>query len=624
MYGSVSNRPLLTLRWILYATFLAVALVGPFLLKGDSSGVFRGLWVAVACGVFLVLQATTELPETRRLTFARIWLAVGESALAVMFVAVFGGADGAFAPLLVLVAFLVSLEHGWRLGIASAVIFAAYQVVNQGGLDPALLSTLLLYLSAPALSATLGQAQILQREGGYVQDQDKLDRAYQIARREAGKRQEHEEELYKERRRFESLVEVAQGLAQLREQEHLLQKVVEIATDQLNARGGVVFLMREGRLVCQGQIGLTAPTVTALEACFDTSFLSELTALGYPLAFDSLEKSPDPQTATLAARFDSVSSPQVKRSPAELRVDQMVVVPLASAHDGKAFGVLAVVNQNLDKPFTVQESRYLQVLATNAAIALKNILFTVELERSHWELIQALAQAIEAKDSYTSNHVGRVRDLSVEIARAIGLERHVIKVIAIAATLHDVGKISTPDSVLLKPGPLTDEEYEIMKQHADNGATILRGILSLPEGVEDMVRHHHEHWDGRGYPSGLEGKSIPLGAQIISIADCYDAMTYDRPYRKGFPAQEALKRMEKGCGTQFNPKLLCAFFALQGYVPRTNPVASETYEKILGKLKLGSRLGGRIESSRGIPSHSTGATGAETEQNAKPLTLERN
>lgn len=623
MYGSVSNRPLLTFRWIMYATFLAAALVGPFLLKGDSSSVFRGIWAAGGYVVFLILQAITQLPETGRLTFARIGLAVGESALAVMFVSVFGGTGGAFVALLPMVAVLVALEHGWQMGVASSVVLAVYLVVDRGGIDPGTLSSLLCLAAAPALSATLSQARILQREGGYAQDQDKLDRAYQIARREAGKRQEHEEELYQERRRFESLVEVAHGLAQIREQEHLLQKVVECATDQLNARGGAVFLLREGRLVCQGQVGLTTPTVNSMEGCLQASLLEELTALGYPLAFDTLERDPDPATAALIARFERLTNPQAKRSPAELRIDQMVIAPLASAHDGKAFGILAVVNQNLDKPFTSRESKYLQVLCTNAAVALKNILFTVELERSHWELIQALAQAIEAKDSYTSNHVGRVRDLSVEIARAIGLERPVIKVIAIAATLHDVGKISTPDSVLLKPGPLTDDEYEIMKQHADNGATILRGILSLPEGVEGMVRHHHEHWDGRGYPLGLKGKDIPLGAQIISIADCYDAMTYDRPYRKGFPPQEALKRMEKGCGTQFNPKLLCAFFALQGYVPRTNPVAAETYEKILGKLNLGSRLG-QLGSSRGIPSHSTGAAGAGTEQNAKPLLLERN
>ena len=217
-----------------------------------------------------------------------------------------------------------------------------------------------------------------------------------------------------------------------------------------------------------------------------------------------------------------------------------------------------------------------------------------------------------------------MRDLSVEIARAIGLDRNKIRVIAIAATLHDVGKISTPDRVLLKPGPLTDEEYEIMKQHAPNGAQILRGIRSLPEGVEPMVRHHHERWDGKGYPDKKRGADIPLGAQIISIADCFDAMTYDRPYRKGFPKLEAFQRMEKGCGTQFNPKLLCAFFAIQGYVPQTEPTAIDTYHAILGKLRLGSR--GHADSRQAMVNtpHGTGSSGNQPEQKAKPLLMERN
>ena len=208
-------------------------------------------------------------------------------------------------------------------------------------------------------------------------------------------------------------------------------------------------------------------------------------------------------------------------------------------------------------------------------------------------------------------------------ARTIGLNRDQTRVIAIAATLHDVGKISTPDRVLLKPGPLTDDEYDIMKQHAANGAQILRGICSLPKGVEPMVRHHHERWDGRGYPDALVGKDIPLGAQIISIADCYDAMTYDRPYRKGFPKAEALKKMEMGCGTQFNPKLLCAFFAIQGYVPRTEPTAIDTYEAILPKLHLGGQVGDSREAMVNTP-HPTGASRSRPEQKAKPLLLERN
>jgi HD-GYP domain-containing protein (c-di-GMP phosphodiesterase class II) len=125
-----------------------------------------------------------------------------------------------------------------------------------------------------------------------------------------------------------------------------------------------------------------------------------------------------------------------------------------------------------------------------------------------------------------------------------------------------VGKISIPDKVLMKPGALSEEEFEIMKSHVENALHILKDIRSLPPRVFEMVLYHHERYDGGGYPHGLKGEEIPLGAQIIGLADTFDAMTSDRPYRKGFSADEALNRMEEATGTQFNPRLLKAFFGL--------------------------------------------------------------
>jgi putative nucleotidyltransferase with HDIG domain len=478
-------------------------------------------------------------------------------------------------------------------------------------------------LAVVGLPIAMQQAEILRKELTSEQGHDQLDKAYQIARRETSKRQENEQELYLERRRFEGLVDIALGLAQVREQEKLLERVAEVAADQLNARGALVLLLHEGKLRGRAEVGMSTLMVEAFEEGADVELLKELSVAGNPLTYGISEASVGtlPQESLLK-KFSRLISLDGKRRPPEIRVDQLLAVPLSSAQDRQPFGLLLVVNQVMERSFSETEARYLQVLSTNAAVALKNILFTAELERSHWELIQALAQAIEAKDSYTSNHVGRVRDLSVEIARAIGLDREAVKIIAISATLHDVGKISTPDSVLLKPGPLTDEEYEIMKQHAENGAQILRGIRSLPEGVESMVRHHHERWDGKGYPEGKKGAETPLGAQIISIADCYDAMTYDRPYRKGFTPQEALKRMEMGCGTQFNPKLLCAFFAVQGYVPKTEPSAVSTYNEIVGRLQMGG-LRSEGKTARN-PDSATGGLDQGREQGAKPLLLERN
>ena len=623
MHGSPSNRPFLAFRWIAYGALLGLALVSPYLASQGKElpNLFKGVWLAAGYAVLLVLHTLTPLRVTGRLTFQRLGLMLGETALACLAIGLLGPGDPAARVFGLIAALLISLEHGFNLGLASAGITALFGLW-QGGLSPLSLTFAFAGFALAGIPPTLARAEEILREDDESQSGEQLEKAYRIARRETSKRHEHEQQLYQERRRFEGLVDIALGLAQIRDEEALLRRVVEVASDQLDARGAVVLIVHEGKLRARTESGMSSLMVEAIEQRVSLDVLAHLCRGGEPLVYSVAEGDSNRAQADLLKPFAELLGGNPKRPPADRRIDQMVAVPLTSAQDKEPFGMLVVVNHNLEHSFGANGARYLQVLSTNAAVALKNIVFTAELERSHWELIQALAQAIEAKDSYTSNHVGRVRDISVEIARAIGLEREMIKVIAISATLHDVGKISTPDSVLLKPGPLTDDEYDIMKQHAENGAQILRGIRSLPEGVEGMVRHHHERWDGKGYPNGIAGADIPLGAQIISIADCFDAMTYDRPYRKGFEPNEALKRMEMGCGTQFNPKLLCAFFALQGYVPRTEPTAVATYAEIVGRLKIGRLMEGGRSLNPEAPG--TGADSRGSRDGPKPLLLERN
>lgn len=624
MYGSHSNRPLHTFRWLVYAVLICLFLVSPYLMAKvagqETLPLWKGIWVCAAYFGFLVFHSLVALPETSVVTLPRIGLAVTEAVLAVMAMAVWGTAIPAVYLLALIAGALIGFEHGYRLGLASTFVCGTF-FIWQRGLNVVSITFTLIYLALVCLPLVVKEAEAIRRSLVAPSEDDKLDQAYRVARRETAKRQENEVELYQERRRFEGLVDLAVGLAQFREQDELLQRIVEVACDQLNARGSAVLLLEQGRLRAKAETGMSTPMIAAIEKAVSIELLRAIFSSGQPIILDASRESITGVELSLMRGFSPLVATANNKPPVTIRVDQMIALPLASAHDSRPLGMILVVNQNLEREFTPVEANYLRVLSTNAAIALKNIVFTAELERSHWELIQALAQAIEAKDSYTSNHVGRVRDQSIKIARSIGLKREMIKVIAIAATLHDVGKISTPDSVLLKPGPLTDEEYEIMKRHAENGAMILRGISSLPEGVEDMVRHHHERWDGKGYPEGKKGDDIPLGAQIISIADCYDAMTYDRPYRKGFTAQEAFKRMEAGCGTQFNSKLLCAFFAIHGYVPQTEPSAVATYRLIVDKLRtsgIAKEIGGAL-----ISGQLTGETGADGEPVVKPLLLER-
>jgi PAS domain S-box-containing protein len=175
-----------------------------------------------------------------------------------------------------------------------------------------------------------------------------------------------------------------------------------------------------------------------------------------------------------------------------------------------------------------------------------------ELERSYFHTVRALAAAVEAKDGYTGAHIQRVHAIGLLLARTVAPEQADDPQLAFGFLLHDIGKLSVPDSVLKKPGPLTDGEWRLMRRHPEAGARILDAVPFLDRAV-DVVMHHHERWDGRGYPAGLEGDGIPLWARIFAVADTVDAITSDRPYRTGRPFEEALDEIVARAGTQFDP-----------------------------------------------------------------------
>ncbi len=176
-----------------------------------------------------------------------------------------------------------------------------------------------------------------------------------------------------------------------------------------------------------------------------------------------------------------------------------------------------------------------------------------ELNRVFLSTIEALALAIDAKDQVTHGHIRRVQRYTMALAEALGVKaQRDLEAIRAAALLHDTGKLAVPEYILNKPGPLTASEFERMKVHADVGADILKSI-DFPYPVEPIVRHHHEKWDGTGYPKGLKEQEIPLGARILSVVDCYDALTSDRPYRPRMTRQQAEQELKDRRGTGYDP-----------------------------------------------------------------------
>ncbi|HEX6750802.1 MAG TPA: HD domain-containing phosphohydrolase [Longimicrobium sp.] len=188
---------------------------------------------------------------------------------------------------------------------------------------------------------------------------------------------------------------------------------------------------------------------------------------------------------------------------------------------------------------------------------------TRELELAQVEVLERLAQAAELRDDETGEHVRRVGDLCARIARAMGRDQAFAEMLRRAAALHDVGKIGIPDAILRKPGVLSADERARMNTHTTIGARILAGGRSeLMAMAERIARAHHERWDGRGYPQGLSGEAIPPEARIVAVADFFDALTHDRPYRPAFPVAETLRMIEQEAGTHFDPAVASALLTL--------------------------------------------------------------
>lgn len=181
-----------------------------------------------------------------------------------------------------------------------------------------------------------------------------------------------------------------------------------------------------------------------------------------------------------------------------------------------------------------------------------------ELDQSYWDMVNTLIGVIEARDNFTGGHSVKVCEYSVKLAKKIGLDDRDMSKVMKASILHDIGKMGIPDNILLKPGALSGDEYGTIMTHPEIGCKILTKVKGL-EDVLPMILYHHERVDGTGYPYGLEGKSIPLGARIIAIADAYDAMTSNRPYRKALVKKEARRRLMEGAGTQFDTEYVKRF-----------------------------------------------------------------
>jgi HD-GYP domain-containing protein (c-di-GMP phosphodiesterase class II) len=241
----------------------------------------------------------------------------------------------------------------------------------------------------------------------------------------------------------------------------------------------------------------------------------------------------------------------------ENEVGRFVVAPLHL--DAGRVGALraAIGDRELDR----RQLLLFAGLAHQAKLAIEGAERYAELERTFVSTVAALANALEAKDHYTSTHTRWITDMSLLVGRELALDRDALKRLELGALFHDIGKIGVPSEILQKPGPLTDEEFELVKAHPELGEKILAPIDRLAD-VRPIVRACHERWDGLGYPDGLEREAIPLESRIVLVCDAYHAMVSDRPYRSRLSGDEAVRRLHESAGSQFDPSVVDAFVRL--------------------------------------------------------------
>jgi len=251
---------------------------------------------------------------------------------------------------------------------------------------------------------------------------------------------------------------------------------------------------------------------------------------------------------------DQVSPETVPLAPPG---SQSILVGRLSSR-GKLMGLIVVSSLKRGAFFETESMELFVDIANQVAVAIDNAEMYKRLETTFWSTIRSLAEAIDAKDSYTRGHSDRVADYAEALARRLELEEEMLNAVRCAGYLHDTGKIGIPDAILLKPGKLTDDEYSQIMSHPILSHKIIEPV-DFPYDVKPLVMHHHERIDGLGYPDGLVGDEIPLGARIIGVADAYEAMTSDRPYRKALSRTTAMEELKRCAGTQFDVELVDTF-----------------------------------------------------------------
>jgi HD-GYP domain-containing protein (c-di-GMP phosphodiesterase class II) len=333
------------------------------------------------------------------------------------------------------------------------------------------------------------------------------------------------------------LSKLATGLSSLQNIDTFLDLIVEITTHALEAKSGVLMLLDEEKQE------LYVKSASGLKEEFKNIRLK----IGEE-ACGWAAKHKKPLLVPALSKIETVQEDPF--------MPPLLCAPML--YQDRLIGVLSVAGKLTGESFSEDELLIISNLASQTAIAVENERLHLDAEKTYLEIISALAMAVEARDPYSRGHSDRVMRYSVKVAEKLGLAPELIRNIKDAAELHDVGKIGISDEILKKPDFLNEEEMQIMRKHSLIGEGIIKPIRSLAR-LSDIIRHHHEWLDGSGYPDGLKKDQIPLGAKILAVADSFDAVTTDRPYRKALSFEAAKEELKKYKDIRYDGKVIEAF-----------------------------------------------------------------
>jgi response regulator RpfG family c-di-GMP phosphodiesterase len=361
------------------------------------------------------------------------------------------------------------------------------------------------------------------------------------------------------------LYAIADGFNQFLDTAALFERIVHLAARVTGARRVSVMMLDRARshLKIRAALGLSPEIIDHTRTALGEGIAGQVASTGHVIRMTQSRVETVPGAAARGERRYLSTS--------------WLSVPLTIGHE--VFGVVNLTDKPDCSDFSREEEQLVLQLVEKAGIKLENQALYEGIYSNLVDTLNSLVTTIEAKDPYTGEHSRRVTDYAILLARHLRLDDEQIEMLGFAGILHDIGKIGVRDEILTKSGPLTPDEYEMIKRHPVIGERIVEP-LGLVREEQAIIRSHHEHWDGRGYPDAIAGERIPLLARILSVADAFDAMTTTRSYRSARSTEDALAEMQRCAGTQFDPGLVPSLKELvdAGTIAATRPAVNLALE----------------------------------------------